>query len=122
MAEHQRQASVSQRRDQRDGAFDWSRVAPSDEPSRHPGFWLGVLFAIAFGTPWWQSDALAQRLVLGLPLWVISSLTGAALLALLTCFAALAWWSDEDEEADIAAARLDAPDDAETAPEQGTRR
>lgn len=100
MTPKERQANVSERRDPGTGAFDWSRVAPRDEPTRHRSFWVGVGTALLFGTPWWQPEALAQKLVFGLPFWVVTSLVGAMALAMVTCFAALRWWSDEEPGAD----------------------
>lgn len=57
--------------------------------------WVIYILLFVFSIPWYFSEPLAMQLVLGLPLWLISSIGVIALSALFTVFILNKYWKDE---------------------------
>ena len=68
-----------------------------DEPRRHPLYML-VLALCAFGTAPFLFIGTRPIVVLGLPLWLWSSIGLTVALSLLTAWGILRYWRDDDDD------------------------
>ena len=68
-----------------------------DEPRKHPAYLALLLFA-ALGTAPFAFIGGEPRSILGLPLWLWSSMVFTLALSVLTAFGALRLWTDEDDD------------------------
>ncbi len=71
----------------------------SDEPRRHPLFML-LLVLCALGTAPFLFIGSESAVVLGLPVWLWSSIGFTVALSLLTSWGVLRYWRDDDEPSD----------------------
>ena len=70
-----------------------------DEPSAHPWVWaiIGLLFVLS--VPWYLPSETPVALWVGLPYWVVISLSISFAIAIFTAWVVARYWSDaEDEE------------------------
>ena len=76
----------------------WSTIRPRREPLGWRPFVPSVLVLLALNVPWWLPDRLGSSIVLGLPLFVWTALATSLALAVVTAWAALRHWDDDDED------------------------
>ena len=69
----------------------------ADEPRHHIGYLVAVAMA-ALGTVPFLFVGREYRVVVGLPLWLWSSLLFTVLLSVLTAWGILRYWKDADDD------------------------
>lgn len=74
----------------------WQVMRPRREPLRWRPFLPVVLLLLVFNVPWWLPDRLGSSIVVGLPLFVWSALATSLALAIVTAWAALRHWDDDE--------------------------
>ena len=78
------------------------------EPRSHPWIWAVYLLLFAASVPWYLPAGGPPRLWLGLPHWVVISLSAYLAVALFTAWVVARYWSVPPPDED--------PDDAQGAP------
>lgn len=80
---------------QRDPDAFWEEVAKLEsEPARQRWYLPLVVLFIVLSVPWYREAGSMGRLVLGMPVWVWTSLACALVVSTLTAVAALRFWKD----------------------------
>ncbi|WP_422103769.1 hypothetical protein [Winogradskyella sp.] len=59
-------------------------------------YWVWLIYAILFALsiPWYLSEAIAMRLVLGLPLWLVANICAIVMMAGFTIWTIRTYWKD----------------------------
>lgn len=56
--------------------------------------WLFYLVFFALSIPWYLPNALSMQLILGLPLWLITSITAIFIMAVFTLWIINKYWKE----------------------------
>jgi len=73
-----------------------------DEPARR--WWIWLVYVLLFGAsiPWYLPQSSLPRIWLGLPHWVVISLTATIGIALFTAFVVNRYWREAEPPASLA--------------------
>ena len=60
--------------------------------------WVWLVFVLLFSlsSPWYLSDQLAMKIVLGLPFWVITAILAMLAVSFFTVFVIYKYWTDSE--------------------------
>ncbi len=74
----------------------WETARLEREPAKQRWYLPSLLLLIVLSIPWYREAGSMGTLVLGMPVWIWTSLACTAGVSLLTAVAALRFWRDRD--------------------------
>ena len=86
--------------DERDMDRFWEAAQLDREPVKQLWYVPGLILLIILSIPWYRSAGETGRVILGLPTWIWVPLACALGVSILTAFAALRFWRQDDTDSD----------------------